>query len=744
MSLEQETIAQQLDLLAVNRRRLAVLLRQQARLGDYAPPHVLLEIEDAQAEVRAIKETLSAASVAVEDEPNDQIQLAAGAPHAGLTLQERRNRRAMLAKLKSIWIDGLLEQSLAKELRIALDLIEKPDVVDLPLNAFVQELRQPPRAILAGTPIAEVFEKLGGELLILGAPGAGKTTLLLELARYLLDRAISDEGHPIPVVFNLSSWARRQPPFATWLVDELNSVYDVPRKVAQSWIAGDALLLLLDGLDEVRPEQREACVAAINTFRRQHGTIDLAVCSRIADYTALESRLKLQGAVVIQPLTEQQIDRYLEHTGDRLGALRSALHADMNLRSLADSPLMLSIMALACRDMPGHILPTGDPIEAQRKQIFAAYVNQMFARRSVEMRYTREQTTHRLAWLAREMRRQEQPIFLLDRLQPEWLPSHVARVQYVLLDRLGWELILLLVIWSLFDPAGGLILGLVLAICGGVAAAQLQIGCRPLVANVLLTGLAGGLVGTLGEALVDRFTAIPAGLLLGGLFGGMAGALLGRPSLRPRQIAVVERLHWSWRKVWRSALSGLVVGLAFVLGIMLLVGQPILANYDRGFRGLISLMFWLTIFVLFFALLFGLAGGLDSGTIAATATPNEGIRRSARSALLGALVFALVFGLIPGAIVGVFPNAGDPLVFGLAFGVSSALLGGLAYGGYAVLSHLALRLVLWWNGVMPLRYVRFLDYAAERIFLRKAGGGYIFVHRLLMEHFASLERETTE
>ena len=33
----------------------------------------------------------------------------------------------------------------------------------------------------------------------------------------------------------------------------------------------------------------------------------------------------------------------------------------------------------------------------------------------------------------------------------------------------------------------------------------------------------------------------------------------------------------------------------------------------------------------------------------------------------------------------------------------------------------------------------FLDYAAERVFLRKVGGGYIFTHRLLMEYFASLE-----
>jgi hypothetical protein len=37
--------------------------------------------------------------------------------------------------------------------------------------------------------------------------------------------------------------------------------------------------------------------------------------------------------------------------------------------------------------------------------------------------------------------------------------------------------------------------------------------------------------------------------------------------------------------------------------------------------------------------------------------------------------------------------------------------------------------------------IPFLDYCAERIFLRKVGGGYIFVHRLLMEHFASLHKD---
>jgi len=42
---------------------------------------------------------------------------------------------------------------------------------------------------------------------------------------------------------------------------------------------------------------------------------------------------------------------------------------------------------------------------------------------------------------------------------------------------------------------------------------------------------------------------------------------------------------------------------------------------------------------------------------------------------------------------------------------------------------------------IPWNLGRFLDYAAERIFLQKVGGGYIFVHRLLQDYFASLYQE---
>ena len=66
--------------------------------------------------------------------------------------------------------------------------------------------------------------------------------------------------------------------------------------------------------------------------------------------------------------------------------------------------------------------------------------------------------------------------------------------------------------------------------------------------------------------------------------------------------------------------------------------------------------------------------------------------------------------------------------------------GHVAFGGLFALRHFVFRLILWLNRVNPLNYVRFLDYAARRLFLSKVGGGYIFVHRMLMDYFASLHR----
>jgi hypothetical protein len=139
--------------------------------------------------------------------------------------------------------------------------------------------------------------------------------------------------------------------------------------------------------------------------------------------------------------------------------------------------------------------------------------------------------------------------------------------------------------------------------------------------------------------------------------------------------------------------------------------------------------------------LFGLVGGLSGREVEAKLRGNQGIRRSARTAILVSLIVLLAFTVVPGLISAVISGPGGVvgwLNVGLVLGLNIGLACGLVFGGYACLSHAALRLMLWRIGVLPLRTIRFLDYATERVFLRKVGGGYIFVHRLLQEYFADL------
>jgi DNA polymerase III delta prime subunit len=463
---------------------------------------------------------------------------------------EARKRQAMLTKVRQFWIEGVLDQSLYRMARIELGLEEQPEAVERPWEMLVQLPDQAPRPLPPSSQMSAVFDELQQALLILGAPGAGKTTLLLELARELLDRAEQHPAHPMPVVFHLSSWAawieapkarpgrwiRKRAPLhglEGWLVDELNKRYDVPRKMGQAWIEAEQVLPLLDGLDEVAAEHRESCVEAINGFRQQHGLLPLAVCSRRADYEALKGRLRLPGAIFIQPLSQPQVGQYLKQAGRALAGVRAALKEDTTLWELLDTPLMLSIITLAYRGCSAVEVRTAGSLEERRVRLFAAYTEAMFKRRGKEEPFTQTRTLRWLAWLASAMKRHDQTQFYLEWMQPDWLPTWGQRLTV-----------------------------------------------------------------TLGAIVV----------------------------------------------------SGLVAGLPF----------------------------------------------------------------------------GLVFGLRKGLLVG----------------LDAGLLFGLSTGGFTYLQHYILRLLLWHNDFAPLNYVRFLDYAAERVFLRKVGSGYIFVHRLLMDYFASLHESS--
>src|SRR5229473_712802 len=299
-----------------------------------------------------------------------------------------QNRQRFLAKVQSFWIDGVLEKSLHGAALIALGLHEQSDALANPWSLVFQQPHQAAHLLPGGTRITQVYDHAGGELLILGEPGSGKTTLLLELARDLLQRAEQDQAHPMPVILNLSSWAVKRQSIAEWLVEELNTKYQVPRRLGRAWVQADQLLPLLDGLDEVTPAYQAACVEAINTYRQEHGLVPIVVCSRSTEYFAQAARLLLRNAVAVEPLTAEQIDDYLAGGGEQLAAVRVALHEDPVLQELTTTPLMLSVLALAYLGKPVEDLPASGSLEERRQQIFATYTQRMLQRRGTNKRYT--------------------------------------------------------------------------------------------------------------------------------------------------------------------------------------------------------------------------------------------------------------------------------------------------------------------------------------------------------------------
>ncbi|HEY4384844.1 MAG TPA: TIR domain-containing protein [Ktedonobacteraceae bacterium] len=96
------------------------------------------------------------------------------------TRVSRQNRERLLKRVRSFWIEGVLNQSLHHTTLITLQLHEQPEAVANPWKLVLQETNLPSQPLPAGTRISQVYDRADGELLILGEPGIGKTTLLLD------------------------------------------------------------------------------------------------------------------------------------------------------------------------------------------------------------------------------------------------------------------------------------------------------------------------------------------------------------------------------------------------------------------------------------------------------------------------------------------------------------------------------------------------------------------------------------
>lgn len=606
-----------------------------------------------------------------------------------LSREEIQNRHTLLGKVKAFWIDSFLKHpnSLYSRARLALEMESQPHRIRPHVEVALPD--QAPVPLPQGTRLINQVDKLppGGTLLVLGEPGGGKTTLLLELASDLIDRTDpADPTAQIPVVLNLSSWnsfqanAKSGNPFAQWLVNALVEQYQVGKAQGADWLAQQQLVLLLDGLDEVAKPRRQGCLVAIQQFYQGHGRTPLVVCCRVQDFEALATTPKFHGTVYIRLLKTDQIERYLADAGKPLAGVRAALAANPDLQiqdpdslhQLVKTPLFLNIISMTYWGKTAAEIAALGQ-QGQRVALFDTYIERMFQQRPEQGIFTQANTVKWLHILAANM--SDETFFEIERIQPRiWLRKKHQKDQYKF--------------FSYFYVIS-------------IASFLLKIfSIDAMLIFLIITYIS---ISEFWSRLND--IEIPEGLQL----------------LYSRRFQV-----FIFKQMVKMGLNGVIFG--FALGLTL---SLVYKDYN-----------WQDIFVLCFSFFlsaiyggfFGIVGGLvEDGNLPVLDKiyPNQDVIKSIR-------VLALIIAIC------VFMNYAANYFMGassheaiLSFAKRIPVIFVLfVIGGIAISRHIALRTVLWLNGLAPRDLAAFLDFAAERLLVQQVGGSYVFVHRLLQEHFA--------
>jgi hypothetical protein len=656
------------------------------------------------------------------------------------TERPSNDEKRLLEKVKHEVI-ARLKQSLHNAVWINLGKEEQPEQVKRSWSSDIRIGNQPSKPIPDFQTTLEVFEReeIAGKLLVLGNPGAGKTTTMVDLAKALIERAEQDADYPIPVLCNLSTWKEDKQSMRDWLVLEVKLKYRIPKDIVAKWVDNAKLLPMLDGLDELEPVHQAPCVRKINEFLQSECHPQyLVVCSRQEEYEKVvrgqwqqnvqqeseenssqqDKRLNLNNALVLKKLTDEQIQTYLE--GVNKIEIWNMLQLDAELLSLVRTPLFLSLIGFISihKTLSIQEFQNRTSINAQHQYLFDAYWKaaikrdivtpqmelQGWSSRAYEKKNTPkdQQTRKWLVYLANQLRRQHETEFLIEKIQPDWLPNKDNRKIYAL-------------------GVGG-----------------------------LFGFIAGSITATIIFIIISHFINIFVGRIVGlsiGIFMAIFSGIWACLTIgQSQKIEPVETLNMSLWSLAKSLIIGCLIG--FISWIITLVAFP-LFNWKAP-----DLVFFMVIGPILISIL-----EMSGPQLKITIEPNQGIKKSFYNAIcfasLGSVwlglsaylmreqIFVLIISLLfnksatPASAILSLP---DTVVIVIA-GMLAGTFFGLTESGTACIQHFILRLILCCNGYIPWNYARFLDYCKERIFLQSVGGRYRFIHILLQKHFAEMPLE---